>query len=433
MLQTDVVIVGAGPGGAGAALKLHALGIPCILADQAVFPRDKICGDAVSGKAATLLGRLDPAFLASFQKKTDQQTGVWGIQFVAPNGTAVDIPFKFPYDKEREPAPGYVSRRFDFDNLLIQKVLESDLISFHQGVRIERYERLDDGYLVSSADGAFQVKARLLIAADGAQSGFSRKEAGLEKDLRHYAGAVRAYYKNVSPLHPDNFIELHYLKEVNPGYFWVFPLPNGYANVGLGMRSDFIKKKKINLREVLLQTVKEHPLLAPRFANATLEGPVVGYGLPLGSRLQPISGDHYMLVGDAGHLIDPLTGEGIGNAMYSGFIAAEQVQQCLAAGDFSASFLRAYDRRVARVLGSEMKLSYQLQRMLRYPWLTNTLAGWIARHPWLVELISQMYTDLELRKQLVKPAFWLKTTARLFSRGSTGASSSRSGPPASRS
>ena len=432
MLQTDVVIVGAGPGGAATALKLDQLGIPCALIDQAVFPRDKICGDAISGKAATLLKRLDPAFMEVFQTQTDRQVGVWGIQFVAPNGTAVDIPFKFPYDKDREPAPGYVCKRIDFDDLLIQKVQQSASISFHPGIRIEQYERTQEGFRIANADGSFQVHARLLIVADGAQSAFSRKKAGLEKDSQHHAGAVRAYFRNVSPLHPENFIELHYLPEVNPGYFWIFPLPGGHANVGLGMRTDFIKKKKINLREALLRATREHPALRERFAGATLEGPVVGYGLPLGSRPRPISGDHYMLVGDAGHLIDPLTGEGIGNAIYSGFIAAEQAQTCLETGNFSASFLKAYDQRVARVLGSEMKLSYQLQRLLRYPWLTNTLANWIARHPWLVELISQMYTDLELRKQLVRPLFWLRIIGRLFNPGSAAASSSGSGLPASR-
>ena len=406
--ETKITVIGAGPGGAATALKLHALGIPCVLIDQAFFPRDKVCGDAISGKAATLLNRLDPDFMSAFREKNDHQIGVWGIQFVAPNGTAVDIPFKFPYDKDREPAPGYVSKRIDFDQLLIEKVLNADNISFHQGIRIEHYERTAEGYRLSNAEGTFTLDTQILILADGANSRFSRKQAGLKKDLRHHAGAVRAYFKNVSPLHPDNFIELHYLKEVNPGYFWIFPLPNGYANVGLGMRSDFIKKQKINLREVLLETVKEHPLLKERFSNASLESPVAGYGLPLGSSPQSISGDHYMLVGDAGHLIDPLTGEGIGNAIYSGFIAAEQAQKCLELNDFSAGFMKAYDQRVARVLGSEMKLSYKLQRMLRYPWLTNRLANWISRNQWLVELISRMYTDLELRKQLVNPLFWIK-------------------------
>ena len=414
MLQTDIAIVGAGPGGAGAALKLHSLGIPCVLIDQAVFPRDKICGDAISGKAATLLNRLDPEFMDRFRESTDRQTGVWGIQFSAPNGTMVDIPFKFPYDKEQEPAPGFVSRRMDFDHLLIEKVLRSDSISFQQGIRIDRYERIPEGWLLSDETGNFQVRARLLLVADGANSQFSRKHAGLEKDLRHHAGAVRAYFKNVHPPHPEQFIELHFIKEVNPGYFWIFPLPNGYANVGLGLRSDYIKKRKVNLREAFLKIVKEHPILAQRFAGATMEGRLEGYGLPLGSRLRPISGDGYMLLGDAGHLIDPLTGEGIGNAMYSGFIAAEQAQKCLEKGDFSAGFLKDYDKRVARVLGSEMKLSYQLQRMLRYPWLTNLLARWITRHRWLIELISRMYTDMELRKQLVNPMFWIRLMGRLL-------------------
>jgi menaquinone-9 beta-reductase len=408
MLQTKIVIVGAGPGGAGAALKLQELGIPCLLLDQATFPRDKICGDAISGKAVTLLNRLDPSFMEAFREKEDKQIGVWGIQFVAPNGRKVDVPFKFPYDREREPAPGYVSRRVDFDAMLIDKVKAAPLIDFRQGVRIERYERGPEGYLVSDADGGFQAQGQILIATDGARSAFSRKHAGLEKDPRHYAGAVRAYFKGVAPLHPELFIELHFLKELNPGYFWIFPLPGGYANVGLGMRSDYVKKRKLKLRELLLEIVREHPLVRERFAGAELEGPVTGYGLPLGSRLQPISGDHFMLAGDAGHLIDPLTGEGIGNAMYSGIIAAEQARDCLETGDFSADFMKAYDRRVARVLGAEMKLSYNLQRMLAYPRLTNALAGWISRNPRLVEIISQMYTDLGLRKQLLKPGFWLR-------------------------
>jgi len=413
-IHTDIAIVGAGPGGAGAALKLHSLGIPCVLVDQARFPRDKVCGDAISGKAATLLNRLDPQFMEMFRAKTDVQTGIWGIRFSAPNGMAIDVPFKFPYDGGKGPAPGFVSRRFDFDHLLIEKVIASDSISFRQGVRIEQYRRTERGWLISGDDGKFQVETRLLLVADGANSQFSRKIAGLVKDPRHQASAVRAYFKNVHPTHPENFIELHFLREINPGYFWIFPLPGGYANVGLGLRSDFAKKRRINLRETFLRIIREHPMLASRFSEAVMEGRPEGYGLPLGSRPRAISGDHYMLLGDAGHLVDPLTGEGIGNAMYSGFIAAEQAVKCLETGNFSAAFLKDYDKRVARVLGSEMKLSYQLQRMLRYPWMTNLLAKWIKRHRWLVELISRMYTDMQLRKQLVNPVFWVKLIFKLI-------------------
>jgi flavin-dependent dehydrogenase len=139
-----------------------------------------------------------------------------------------------------------------------------------------------------------------------------------------------------------------------------------------------------------------------------LQGKITGYGLPLGSKKRRISGDHFMLVGDAGHLIDPLSGEGIGNAIYSGYIAAEQAQQCLEQGNFSANFMEAYDERVARVLGKEMELSYRLQQMLSRPWLVSFLANWVTRNKNLIYVISQMYADLAVRKQVFNPLFWLK-------------------------
>lgn len=409
MLVTDICIVGAGPGGAGTALRLSYLGISSVLIDKAVFPRDKICGDAISGKVTTLLNRLDPQILGRFHAMTDQQVDVWGIRFAAPNGQDIDVPFAMQYDKAEDTAPGYVSRRVDFDNFMIDEVKRRDNIAFHDNTEIASYERTEDGsWIIKDKTGDFVVKCKLLIQASGAYNKFSRHQAGLEKDNQHYAGAVRAYYKNVGKMHEDNFIELHFVKEVTPGYFWIFPLPNGGANVGLGMRSDFISKQKINLKKVMEQIITENPKFKDRFANAELEGKIIGYGLPLGSKVRSISGDNYLLVGDAGHLIDPLTGEGIGNAIYSGFIAAELAEKCLAEQRFDAEYLKAYDVRVARVLYSEMRLSYALQRMLRYPRLANFIANLVARNRKFINVISEMYTNFSLRKQLINPIFWVK-------------------------
>jgi len=114
------------------------------------------------------------------------------------------------------------------------------------------------------------------------------------------------------------------------------------------------------------------------------------------------------LIGDAGHLIDPLTGEGIGNAIYSGWIAAEQTEKCFAENNFSATYMKDYDVRVKRVLGTEMKLSYQLQRLLAYPRLLNFFANRLYNSKKLMDVLSRMYTDFDLRKQLVNPIFWMK-------------------------
>ncbi|MCH2082710.1 MAG: geranylgeranyl reductase family protein [Saprospiraceae bacterium] len=408
MIQTDVCIVGAGPGGAATALKLSYLGIPSILIDKATFPRDKVCGDAISGKVTTLMSRLDPDMLKRFNENAEP-IDVWGIRFVAPNLKALDIPFKPNYIKEEKSAPGYVSKRMDFDNFLIEEVKRRDNITFYESTKVTSIKRSQRGYHISTkGNNVLEVDSKLLIAANGAYSSFSRKQAGLEKDPKHYAAAVRAYYKNVKGLSADNFIELHFIKAITPGYFWIFPLPNGEANVGLGMRSDILAKRKVNLKKSFKEVVEEHPMFKERFKDAEVLTKLEGYGLPLGSKRRVISGDHFMLVGDAGHLVDPLTGEGIGNAFYSGFIAAEQVQKCLEVENYSAEFLTAYDVRVSRVLGSEMRLSYRLQRMLMYPWIVNLIANIIASNKKIINVISGMYNDFDLREQLVKPIFWVK-------------------------
>lgn len=406
MLQTEVCILGAGPGGAATALKLHQLGIPCILVEKATFPRDKICGDAISGKVLTLLKRLDPAILHRFAAQP-YQIGINGIVFVTPNLCDIHIPFR-PMQAENVPTtPGYVARRIDFDQFLIEEVSRCVNIQLFENTPVENFVRTEDGFLLSDASGKFQVQAKLVIDATGAHSSFSRKIGGLEKDPQHHAGAIRAYYKNVQMPRVDA-IELHFIKAIVPGYFWIFPLPNGGANVGLGLRTDELSKRKFNLREELQKLLETHPILKERFANAELEGEIKGFSLPLGSKIRPISGDHYMLVGDAGHLIDPLTGEGIGNAFYSGFIAAEQAQACLAANDFSAAFLKSYDQRVQRVLGSEMRWSYRLQKALAYPWLANLLGKVIADNAYFVRFCSELIVDLGNLERLFKPGFWLR-------------------------
>ncbi len=403
---SEICIVGAGPAGAATALKLSYMNIPCILIDKAIFPRDKVCGDAISGKVTTLFNRLDPEILNRFNAEP-LQTGIWGIRFITPNGKALDIPFPVKEETNGR-APGYISKRMDFDNFLITEVKRRENITFYEGVDITSYERSERGWCVESKDGELSVDAKILIVANGAHSAFSRKVAGLPKENKHHAGAIRAYYKNVTGFEKQDFIELHFLKDLTPGYFWIFPLPNGQANVGLGMRSDFISNRKFNLKKAFFDILESHPEFKERFAGAELLGTVEGYGLPLGSKTRPISGDHYMLIGDAGHLIDPLTGEGIGNGIYSGFIAAEQAEQCLAQNDFSASFLKAYDVRVARVLGKEMKLSYQLQQIMRYVPLVNFLSTIFVGNQKFLKILSSMYTDFQLREQLVKPWFWFK-------------------------
>jgi len=403
---TNIAIIGAGPAGAATALRLSYLNIPCVLIDKATFPRDKVCGDALSGKVPTLLNRLDPAIMDRFRKQFTP-IDVWGIRFYPPSKKLIELPFKVGYERVPDEAPGYVSKRIEFDAFLIDEVKRRENIELRLNTEIGSWVKTEDGYTITTKDKSESWNCRLLIDASGAHSRFSRKEAGQEVDHDHHAAAVRGYFKGVTGFHPDNFIELHFLEKYNPGYFWIFPLPDGQANVGLGMRSDIVKKKKINLREAMDDIIAS-PDFRERFANAEQIDPTIGYGLPLGSKDRVLHGDNYLLTGDAGHLIDPLTGEGIGNATYSGFIAAELAEKCLAENRFDAEFLSAYDVRIARVLRTELRLSYRMQQIMQIGWLTNFLTGIVAANPKVIEVLCRMYTDFELRKQLVKPMFWWK-------------------------
>ncbi|MEL7118973.1 MAG: geranylgeranyl reductase family protein [Bacteroidota bacterium] len=405
MMYPKICIVGAGPGGCATALKLSYLNIPCTLIDKAAFPRDKVCGDAISGKVTTLLNRLDPQILHRFQESIQQQA-IWGIRFFPPNQKSVDIPFVASSNQEL--APGYVSKRLHFDNFLLQEVKQRDNIELLLETDITGYQKTKNGFELWNTERTFFREVPLLIWANGAQSQFTRKYANISIEKTHYAASIRAYYKNVSLNDPIEFIELHFIKEITPGYFWIFPLPNNEVNVGLGMRADVLANKKVNLNSLLDQIINKHPKLKARFSEAQLVGPIKGYGLPLGSKTRKLSGDNFMLVGDAGHLIDPLTGEGIGNAVYSGFIAAEQAQKCLDENNFSNEFLKDYDIRVQRVLGSEMKLSYKIQQLAMYPFLLNTVAAIISGNRKIIDYFTAMNTDFKMREQLVNPIFWVK-------------------------
>lgn len=415
MNQANVCIIGAGPGGATAALHLAKSGVRCVLLDKAVFPRDKICGDALSGKVINELNRADESLLPQLHAQA-AAIGSGGIHFIAPNQKWLTIPFsagngglaaETSLPKSETPHhPGYLMKRLDFDDLLVRKVKESNQIELCENTEVTSYQRVANGWNITTDSQT--IRTKLLIVANGAQSNFTRHVAGIVQEPAHFCAGLRAYYQGVADLDANGFIELHFLKDFLPGYFWIFPLAGGYANVGVGMLSSAISRKRVNLKNSMLEIIRTHPVLRKRFANARLVGDIKGYGLPLGSKKRPISGDGYMLTGDAAHLIDPFTGEGISNAMISGRWAADQATKCLAANDFSAQFMQQYDTAVYRRLGRELQISHRMQQLLNYPSLFNLVVNKASRNPALQQLLSAMFMDLDLRTALKKPSFYAK-------------------------
>lgn len=407
--HTDIVIIGAGPAGCATSLFLAKQGIAHTIIEKHIYPRDKVCGDALSGKTVYVLNQLNPQLVHQFAAQTDKFIDSWGVKFVAPNGKHIDIPFKSDMSKEPHP-PGFISKRIHFDHELF-KLLDRNYAHVMDGTEVTDIvqEQGLSAITYRNASGEKQLtNIKLVIGAEGDRSVVAKKLAGIKKENDHYCAGIRAYYKGVDGMHPQNFIELHFLEELLPGYFWIFPLPNGEANVGAGMLSSSVSKKKVNLKEDMLRAIAQNPSIKDRFKHATLEGKIQGWGLPLGSKKRKLSGDGFLLAGDAGSLIDPFTGEGIGNALYSGMMAAGFAKDALAANRFDAVFLSQYDKAFYERQWDELKLSHTLQRLCKYPWLFNFVVNKANKNKALRETISCMFEDLDLRAKLRNPLFYFK-------------------------
>jgi len=404
-----VVIIGAGPAGASTSIFLSKAGIAHVVVDKAVFPRDKVCGDGCSGKTSQVLRHANPAWLDEIFGMQERFLPCYGIQFIAPNGKGIDIPENPDFKPGQRPS-GFVVPRLELDFFLFQKI-NPQYATVLQGSNIASITESETGMTVQlmQKGQAYTIESQVVVGADGDKSIVRKNFLPAHVSAKTSGIGLRAYYDGVSDMHSEKFLELHFLKSILPGYIWIFPLPNGRANVGITMVSKDVRNKKINLRETFLNALATDPTLQKRFENATLVDKIAGWGLPMCIDRMPISGKRFVLTGDAASLIDPFSGEGIGNALFSGKLAAAAIEKALLANDFSQSFLeKNYDDVLYSKIGSELRVSGMMQRLCRIPWLFNFVVNKARKSPSLQQTISCMFSNLDIRAQLKKPSFYLK-------------------------
>jgi geranylgeranyl reductase family protein len=400
----DLIIIGAGPAGCTTALCLTDSGLRVAVLDKAVLPSDKVCGDALSGTVMKILQRLPGNCFKEFLE-LEPKLPCWGIRFFSPNGNRLDIPFVLERKKETPPT-GYICKRKIFDGFLQDKVKKLTNISLMSGFLVKQIAREKDCFLVKGENEV--LKTRFIIGADGSPSMVGRTLGGHSINHEQYCLGARTYFTGIKDLHPQQFIELHFLKDILPAYLWIFPMAEGIANVGLGMLYGRTKTLTKSLPAICQQIIHSDPTLSIRFEKAKMTGKVEVHGLPLGPDKKLISGDGFLLTGDAAGLVDPFSGEGIGNGMESGMIAAEIIKEAFVANDFTAKFLLQYDERVRKKMGRELTTSYKIQRLCSHPFLFNLVVSKANRNKELRELLTKMYTSQDIRDQLKQPSFYLK-------------------------
>jgi len=296
------------------------------MVDKAVFPREKVCGDGLTPRGVRAIQRMgidptEPGF-----------TRVDGLRTYGVDGVVIDL--RWPRLKDFPPL-GVVRTRFDFDNLLAERAVKAGA-RFDQGTEARR--PVMDGTWVGGArvqrEGhEEEVKARFVVAADGASSRFAAHAGVRRDDGRPMGIAARRYYRIPRPQEPvlEAFVNLRDEPTggVMAGYGWIFPLGDGVVNVGAGLLNTFKRFKEMSARKLMDVFVADLP---PEWGiteeNAT--GPVLSGPIPMGMNRRPLAVPGMLVVGDAGGLTNPFNGEGIAYAMETGELAAELIADALA-------------------------------------------------------------------------------------------------------
>ena len=343
-------MVGGGPAGAAAAIALARAGRTVVLVDKADFPRDKICGDGLTAGALRLLQDLglDPASVPSWLRVDD-------VVVSSPSGREVTFPL--PRGAGTYAA---VARRAELDAALLD-VARAAGTEVLEGRACTGARELADR-VVLDVEGEGTVTARYAVAADGMWSPMRKHLGVAEPGYRGEWHAFRQYFTDVGHRAAQELF-VWFEPDLLPGYAWSFPLPDGRANVGFGIQRGG-KVERIQDMKALWPDLLARPhIRAVLGPDARPEAPHRAWPIPARVDDIVLATGRTQFAGDAAAATDPMTGEGIGQALLTGVLAAQAVE---AGGLDAAAVTRTYERSVRDALVADHRMSMLLIRALRH-------------------------------------------------------------------
>jgi len=327
----DAIVVGAGPAGSTCARilaknKLRAL----LLEKHAVIGQPLCCAEGISYSGLTSFVVPRKEWISSHIEK---------VVLVSPNGEKSRI---------NHPEAGFVLNRkiFDRDLALMAESAGADLKTCADVIGLlKEQDGSVKGVRVQEKNKIVDYQARVIIGADGIESQIG-KWAGLNTILPSEKIESCAQYLLEDVKLENDCTEFYLGKKIAPGgYVWVFPKGENRANAGVGIAPHISSRKAI---DYLNDFVKY------RFNHFHIREKMMG-GVPVFDKNNCLVKRNVLLVGDAGRIVDSLSGAGIYNAMLSGKICATVVSQYLKSGNLPLSFLKNYHKELMEIRGRELR------------------------------------------------------------------------------
>jgi menaquinone-9 beta-reductase len=358
--STEIAIVGAGPAGAAAAITLARAGRTVTLIDRAVFPRDKCCGDGLTTGALRRLEALglDPATIPSW-------TWVDDVQITPPNGRRRTFPL--PRDMGHFAA---VATRVELDHALVKLAVAAGA-TLHESTTLTAISQTatEANLTIAAADGESSLTAERVIAADGMWSPTRKLLSGATaRSASPYLGEWHGYRQYVSNVHTEASRDLSvwFDADIVPGYLWCFPLADGRVNLGFGVerRPELKTKEMKGLWATLLTRPYLRTVLGP---DPVFEGTPKAWPIPCAPTDARSAIGRVLFVGDAVRACDVLTGEGIGQALQTGTMAANAILRAATTTEAATQ----YDAELRSHLGPDHRMASALERMMRTKAIAN--------------------------------------------------------------